>query len=247
MGRRGSDLFELLEARTRGSGGAPRESRSKHQSAGALRSAAAKLGEILQREGQPKRKRKGWFTRGKRGPSRAWTMSGSWAGILALACLAVGFLLGRGTGNAQAAGSLDTKAPATQEAQKPQAPEHLPSLDAVVKGAPDLSIQEEIKELSDTFFLVVAYPVPEPKRLYAVRQRASELAHYLRQHGIDTARIKIMEPAGGGSAWAVLVYVPDRTQQQTYLDRLLAVTPPSFEPAFAERLKEQINLLEFTH
>ena len=109
-------------------------------------------------------------------------------------------------------------------------------------------MQDEVKTLSQTFFAVLAYPVPDPKRTNELRQRASQLAYYLRQHGLETARIQGMDGVNGGPpSWAVLVYVPDRAQQETYLERLKAVEPPVFEPAFADRLKQEINLLEFTH
>jgi hypothetical protein len=234
--------------RTRGS--APRESRTGGQSSspGVLRSAAARLSDILQREGKSKKKRKGgWFARSKKAPSRDWTMRGSWATTLALACLAGGFLLGRGTGSAQAAQDLTIKTPKAPPVQKPQSPEHLPNLDSVVKGAPDLSPQDEVKTLSQSFFVVLTYPIPEQKRANEPRQRAGELAYYLRQHGLDTARIKMMDLTSGLPSWAVLVYVPEKAQQQNYHDLLKAVPPPDFEPTFADRLKQPITLLEFTH
>ena len=98
--------------------------------------------------------------------------------------------------------------------------------------------QEEVKTLSKYFFVLLQFPGSE-------RDRASRLARFLRDQGLETARIhNFTAEKTRQSLWVVLVYVPQKTKESAkreapaVLERLKAVSPPTFEPSFAKRLAE---------
>lgn len=170
---------------------------------------------------------------GSKGRGAGVRVSGLALAAMVIGALGLGFLLGRGTSNAQAAGGL--KAPSGAETGM-QRPRLLPNVENPTKSAPDLNLQNEAETLSKYFHVVLPYR-------YNERERASRLAHYLRQNGLDSARIKLFpSKTEGDFMWVTLVYVPEVAQGPEFLQRLQAVPPPDFDPRFAQRVSGPIDL-----
>ena len=102
-----------------------------------------------------------------------------------------------------------------------------------------LEIRNDEDALSKTFFVVLTYAETE-------QERARQLARYLFEQGLESARIRLCEGKEEGQfRWATLVYVPDPARAQIFRDKLKTVPPPEFEPRFALRQAESIDLVEF--
>ena len=76
-----------------------------------------------------------------------------------------------------------------------------------------------------------------------IKDKARQLAAYLREHGVETARILLIKAKDGGSPeWATVVWVPSLEDKAEYLANLSQVPTPPFEmrlPAAIPRLKLQ--------
>ena len=235
LARRGRDLFELLEARRAITGTKPGKKRRRRSSSSGwadrfrvVLSAILALGER-----RPRRRISG----GMRHPGIK--LSGAWLTAMLVMALGLGFLLGRGMSGVQAA-EQKLVLPATN-GPAAERPGLLPGMDTPRNSAPDLSLQKEVETLSKYFYVVLPYPDSE-------RDRASQLAYYLRQHGFeDYARIKLFPSSREGFfLWAVLVYVPDPAQGPGLVQQLKTVPPPDFEPRFAQRVAGSMDLTKLT-
>ncbi len=143
---------------------------------------------------------------------------------IVLVCLGAGFLAGSWLAPTDAAGSGEGLMV------------RRPSLGSWVLTPEER--QEEVKTLSKYFFVLLQFPGSE-------RDRASRLARFLRNQGIETARIhNFTVEKTRQSRWVVLVYVPQQTKDSAereapaVLEKLKAVSLPTFEPGFAKRLAE---------
>src|SRR5690606_33485368 len=93
---------------------------------------------------------------------------------------------------------------------------------------------EAERKLSTTGFPVLFCPAPE-------RERAANLATWLRDQGLPSTRIR---PASldDGSLWYIVVcFVESDAQAQADLERLRTLAadePPAFEPEFAANVRE---------
>ncbi len=92
---------------------------------------------------------------------------------------------------------------------------------------------EKEQEIPCKFFYMVL-PFPSLS-LPLQRQRASRLALYLRERGLDNARIRKF-PYKGKDLWVTLLYVPSLEQGSKSLQQLKAIAAPDFEPNFAPRV-----------
>ncbi|MEM7204265.1 MAG: hypothetical protein AAF628_28660 [Planctomycetota bacterium] len=224
MARKGRDLFELLQLRARG--GVPEPRASVSSGADLLGDLRAQVSDWFSSSFRPRSKR----SRGGRGRKRASRSRSSSAGFgsallagLAFACLAVGFLLGRLTAGGDPRNELRMPA-ATPPTVFPQSP---------TSGPGGLRPDQEVATLSSFFFILEVYPQPQ-------RAKASQLAAWLRQNGVEEARIRSHSTKTGKDVWIVLVYVIEEATEEalsgaeTVLEQLRALPAPPFEPEFPQ-------------
>ena len=247
MTKRGRDLFELLELRQRG--GQPRKRPSSSRGSdfadrarqwvdGAaatfdrLRSRKAKPSQRKKKADKPQRQRK--QRPSKESQPAMVSIPGLWLAAMLLVALGSGFLVGRGTASAasiEGQEELRAGVPRT-ELKEPSLLEDRTSR----VGSSDLGLQKDVETLSPFFYVVLNYPESEGNK-------ATQLAEYLRTHGLDTARIRTFPSSTSGlPLWVVVVYVADREDQDGYRERLLSVPPPQFERRLAPRLRQRLTL-----
>ena len=152
-------------------------------------------------------------------------VSGPTLAGLSFGCLVVGFLLGQGLGS-EAPDDLNAGAQRLE-------PEWVPP--AAETGI--LSPAEQIRSLGTNFYLLGAYPTGSTgSDQQAARQKAENLATYLRAQGLARTRIYKYYADDGDSLWVTLYYTDGPGVDQKALDQLRAVATPVFEPRWTEFL-----------
>ena len=227
MSKRGRDLFELLEMRQSGgssSRGRKRKRRPRDtergRRAGAWFSAlvgslgsgaGGKPGKSTKSRKTARPSKSGKRKEPKSGPAPL-SIPGTWLVALLLLALGGGFLLGRTTAGAKGSDELRT---GNKTAKL------MPGRLTPKGGSSDLGLQNEVETLSQYCYLMLVYRDSQ-------RAQASQMAEYLRDHGLETARIRPGSNKKTGSPiWVVVVYVLDK--DRSYVDEIKAVPPPAFD------------------
>lgn len=216
MGRKGKDLFQLLQLRERGNLPAPKKApKTRATSAGGgegdglwARVKAAVPSVPAGGRGAGKGGRKGSSGRGAGGAAgAAFQLSGPALAGVAFGCLVVGFLAGRWLAPAPEAPDLSVGSLRT------------PSEQGLGDAGRNWGPEREEEELSNRVFALVSFSASD-------RHLAAELAVQLREAGFPGARIRRIESsASGGVNWITLVYTDDVPGEATEIlrDRLLTV------------------------
>jgi hypothetical protein len=93
-------------------------------------------------------------------------------------------------------------------------------LNARIGQKPNFVKEVDTTALEDRAFIVTAYPLTESLDEAGARQKASDLAAYLVQHGLPKAR-PYPWPRGNGVIWVTAVYFSGEAEEKASRDRLL--------------------------
>jgi hypothetical protein len=139
---------------------------------------------------------------------------------VALLCLGLGFSLGRFLPRAAAADLSRPEVPGPRRPGPIEAP----------KGA--LSAEKETEELSTLAFALLRFPASQ-------RDEAGRAAEYLRAHGVESARIRLLvTEKTKRELWVVLAYTPSREAAESVLAELRKVPASSIWPELKRTIDE---------
>lgn len=217
MARKGRDLFEILRERSGGGSRAPTEG------GGGRKAVPAGTGKV----GEMSRGVVDWMKR-KVGvePEPAPRPTAAQSGLVLAAVAAIALLLGFVVGRATSGASSDSGGLRLDDSGQPKAsvPGWVTEGDAVGRNPSEVS-----RQISTLGWPLLRYPALD-------RQKAADVAVWLRRSGLTETRIRTVKHRDSGEFWTFVITYTQEDRVATDLARLQALEAPDFAPELAEAL-----------